>query len=190
MTIYSYGQAEPIVQKLIELLPPQSEILDIGCGEGRNTLPLARHGMRVEGWDKDLKEIDNLQKLAGQEQLPIKVVPCDMRDFRIGYDRWNAILTILCLHYLRPEDAIERLLRVRLALIPGGYHALVVFTKDGDLARQRDDRFYPPLHELKKHYASWEIITEKIDSVRCLQKGPQGQTLINECLTLLARKPL
>lgn len=190
MTTYSGGKPEPIVSQLIKLLPPQSHVLDIGCGEGRNAIPLARAGFQVEGWDKSSAELKILTQHAEAENLPIKTISCDMRDFRVGYDRWNAVLTIFCLHFLQPKEATERLTYIRANLIPGGYHALVAFTGDGPLAKLRNDRFYPSIRELMKPYESWEKILCENGTSSCIQKDRNGQPLENERLTLLARKPL
>lgn len=190
MTTYADGQPEPIIDQLMQLLPPEGQVLDIGCGEGRNTLPLARRHFRVEGWDNDEQELLTLRSKAGNEGLRIKTGHCDMRDLRIGYDRWDAILTILCLHFLRPEDAVERLQYIRSGLKPGGYHGLVVFTDNGTLSRQRNDRFFPKLEEMLRSYAKWEIVTQETGMATCLKPGLRGDTLTNEHLTLLARKPL
>lgn len=190
MTTYANGVPEPIVTQLIELLPPQSHVLDIGCGEGRNAIPLARHGMRVEGWDKKEADLAILNLRAAEQKVLIKTVPCDLRDLHIGYDKWGAILTILCLHFLTPEQAKERLLRIRSTIIPSGYHAMVVFTDIGSFAKLRNDRFFPKKEEIVEAYrkAEWEILTEEVDTVDCLQTTATGVPYQNERLTLLARK--
>ncbi|MCE9585821.1 methyltransferase domain-containing protein [Candidatus Uhrbacteria bacterium] len=190
MTMYANGKPEPIVEQLIELLPAGSEILDLGCGEGRNSLPLARRGMNVVGWDKCSKEIGILNRKADQESLRIQTVHCDMRDLRIGYDKWQAVLTILCLHFLRPDEAKERLQRIRSTILPGGYQAMVVFTKYGALAKLRDDRFYPSVDELLESYSGWEIVARDTGWSTCKQNSPQGQMLENEYISVLTRKPL
>lgn len=189
MTTYASGKPEPSITRLIELLPPKSHVLDIGCGEGRNAIPLARANMHVEGWDKSVEELSILKARAEEEKLPIKVVSCDMRDFRVGYDRWDAVLTILCMHFLTPTEAKERLACIRANLKPGGYHAMVVFTGNGSLAKVRSDRFYPSVDELMRPYENWNKAIYETGKSFCLQNGPQGQKLENERLTLLARKP-
>lgn len=40
---------EKIIAALIEMLPQDARVLDVGCGYGRIALPLARAGYEVEG---------------------------------------------------------------------------------------------------------------------------------------------
>jgi tellurite methyltransferase len=190
MAVYGKGEPENIIVQLAEKLPRGSMTLDMGSGEGRNALYLARHGIKVEAWDKDAREIGTLKALAAKENLEIHAEVCDMRDFRIGYNNRDAIINSFSLHYLRPEDAIERLHHIRTSLKRGGYHAILQFTENGDLARAGHQRFFPKVDETLKAYAKWEIITKSVEMRPCAQRGPQGQELNNEVLVLLARKPL
>lgn len=45
---------DPIVERLIDLLPQSASIFDVGAGEGRNSIPLVRAGYRVSVADKNL----------------------------------------------------------------------------------------------------------------------------------------
>ncbi|TSC68152.1 MAG: type 12 methyltransferase [Parcubacteria group bacterium Gr01-1014_56] len=51
--------------KLISLLPPSAEVLDVGCGAGHKTAYLTKHGFRVTGADFS----EEMVKIA-REQLP------------------------------------------------------------------------------------------------------------------------
>ncbi len=174
MTAYHNGEPEEIVKQLMTLLPEKSHVLDIGCGEGRNALPLARSGFHVEAWDNSAKEVRHLREQAKREGLCITSYDIDMRSLYIGFNRWNAILTIHCLHFLDPKAAEKRLEHIRLNLKRGGFHAMVALTCDSPMSKERKDRYFPTVDELLDLYKGWEILV----------KDPgDGQ------LTLLARKP-
>lgn len=189
MTVYGKGEPESIIVKLAELLPRGSMVLDIGAGEGRHALHLARQGIKVEAWDKSAQEINTLRSIAAKEGLEVHAEICDMRDFRIGFNNRDAIINSFSLHYLRPEDATERLFHIRTSLKPNGYHAMLQFTENGDLARMGRPRFFPKVEEVLKHYSKWEIVAKSVEMRTCAQRGPQDQELRNEALVLLARKP-
>lgn len=176
MTMLGSEEPDEIVKKLIPLLPDEGKVLDIGCGSGRNTLPLARSGFHVEAWDSADQAIQDLRIQAAREGLKVNPLSIDMRSLYIGHNRWDAVLTIMCLHYLRPEEARERLHRIRMNLKPGGYHGLKIFTSNGARGDARENRFYPPLEELLESYAMWEV----------LHKDTGAE---NKYLSLLARKP-
>ena len=91
MDVHRKGAPENIILQLAETLPRGSMTLDMGSGERRNALYLARQGIKVEAWDKNAKEIDTLKAMAAKENLEIHAEVCDMRDFRIGYNNRDAI---------------------------------------------------------------------------------------------------
>jgi len=60
----------------------EGEVLEIGCGTGRFTIPLAKQGVAVTGLDVVPGMLARArQKSAG---LPVKWVEADARDFQLG----------------------------------------------------------------------------------------------------------
>lgn len=188
MAVYHNNEPEHIVNELIKLLPPTSHVLDLGCGIGRNAIPLAKAGHRIEGREKDANEIRALHERARIEGVVVETICTDMRNLRIGYDRWNAILAILALHLIPASEGRFILKNSGLNLLPGGYIALVMMTSKGDLAKQFRANFYPDAEDVLTLFSKWEIVEQKVDVVPCktmeIKSGLQ-----NERLTLLARKP-
>lgn len=72
------------VEGIIALLQPEpgAAILDLCCGSGRITLPLARLGYRMTGVDRTEAYLATHRELAEAEGLPIELVCDDMRRFR------------------------------------------------------------------------------------------------------------
>ncbi len=188
VTVYCNGEPEAIVTRLVDLLPPASHILDLGCGEGRNAITLAKAGHHVEGRDNAEGEIRALKKHADAASVRVETVCTDLRNLRIGYGKWRAVLAVLILHQLPKVDGQRVHHNVQINLLSGGYIALVAMTSNGDLPRIFKSNFYPSTDELLSHYAKWEILTNQVDVVPCKTLDtPSGLT--NERLTLLARKP-
>jgi SAM-dependent methyltransferase len=78
-------EASAFVEKLLAYLKPkpESEMLDIACGEGRYAVQLAEHGFEVTGIDLNVCNIDEAKK---EEQNNLHFFVQDMRfPFYINY---------------------------------------------------------------------------------------------------------
>lgn len=62
-------------------MPENAAVLDLCCGPGRLSLELARRGYRVTGVDRTKTYLDEAQRRADAEGLPIEFVQDDMREF-------------------------------------------------------------------------------------------------------------
>ncbi|MFZ5478233.1 MAG: methyltransferase domain-containing protein [Myxococcota bacterium] len=123
------------------------EILELGCGSGRVTVPLARDGHRVVALDQSQAMLDALE--ARRARLPaavrdrIRPVYGDLRDFdrRRRFPLVIAAFNVLEHLYTRVE--LEACLRaVRRHLAPGGAFAFDVQLPDPAwLARDPDRRW-------------------------------------------------
>ena len=45
--------------------------LDLGCGNGRNSLYLAANGHEVTAWDKNPMSVDNIERIKAAEGLSL-----------------------------------------------------------------------------------------------------------------------
>jgi len=60
---------------------PQLRVLDVGCGQGRDALFIARLGHVVVGVDLSPNGISNLSKAANRENLPITATVADITTY-------------------------------------------------------------------------------------------------------------
>ena len=67
------------IQNAIQL-KPQAKVLDVPCGEGRHSIELATRGYEVTGVDITLSLLNDAERKAAEQQLPIKWEHRDMRD--------------------------------------------------------------------------------------------------------------
>jgi SAM-dependent methyltransferase len=110
-----------------------SRILELGCGTGRVTLPLARAGHDVTALDLSPAMLEQFECKLGQEpaavQQRIAAQQGDMRSFSItddggqpqGFDLIIAPFRAFQ-HLLEPTDQRAMLERVRTHLAPGGVY--------------------------------------------------------------------
>jgi 2-polyprenyl-3-methyl-5-hydroxy-6-metoxy-1,4-benzoquinol methylase len=92
-----------------------SRILEIGCGMGRYTIPLARRGYQLEGQDLSPKLLDLLRSYAPDLNLPLHCGDIAEPNFEGPYD---AVLGYFVLHHL--DNFLGTFRALRKLLKPGG----------------------------------------------------------------------
>jgi SAM-dependent methyltransferase len=110
----------------------QPPVLELACGAGRVTLPIAQLGVPIVGVDSSGGMLERArQHAASLGQLPVRWVQDDMRDFQLS-DRFGLAICPArsFLHLLNPGDQVQALANVRQHLIPGGRLVLNIFVPD------------------------------------------------------------
>lgn len=119
------GAPTPAVMDAIALLPTGPfSVLDVGCGQGRDALPLARAGHRVTAIDPAHSGIAQLQERATAEGLPITAHAVAADAFQTD-DRFDVLLCDRVLHMIRDGDARASTLRHLLTLCAPDAYVLI-----------------------------------------------------------------
>lgn len=119
-----------------------SPVLEIGCGTGRITLPVAQAGIEVTGIDISPAMLDVARKklgaLAPETRSRVKLVEADMREFSLA-DRFRLIMAPYraFLALLTVDDQKRALGRFRDHLAEGGRLILNFFDPRVDLLASR-----------------------------------------------------
>ena len=66
------------VNELYQIFPKNSSVLDVGCGEGRNPIFMAKLGNLVEAFDISENGIKKAKKLAEQADVSVNYFFCDL----------------------------------------------------------------------------------------------------------------
>lgn len=106
--------------------------LELGCGTGRFTIPLARAGVAITGLDAARPMLEHARRKAGD--LPVTWVEADARDFHFGR-RFRLIFEsgATFQHMLARTDQLAFLACAREHVEPGGYFAVSAIRPTGDL---------------------------------------------------------
>jgi SAM-dependent methyltransferase len=96
-------KVEPKVRKVARLFKEKqvSNVLDIGCGTGRNSLFLAKKGFEVYAFDQSKNAVKRAKELATKENLKLKIRTWDMTHFPYPYPSsyFSAVLSTKVIHH-------------------------------------------------------------------------------------------
>lgn len=118
-------------------------VLELACGSGQLTVPLARPGRRIAGLDQSRPMLDAARRRAAAAGAQVEFVEADMRAFDLGR-RFQLIFIARnsLLHLGGVPDFQSLFAAVRSHLAPGGLFAFDVFNPDVRLlARPAGERF-------------------------------------------------
>lgn len=138
------------LMEMVRGLKP-GKALDVGMGQGRNTLFLAQQGWDVTGFDKS--EVGIRQALEQAEKLKVHIDTRvqDASDFDFGTQRWD--LVVLC--YLNFRPLLER---VRQSLKPGGIVILEYYHRDTRKMRYLTEERSYASNELLQIFSDFRIL--------------------------------
>lgn len=114
---------EKQVASVIEMLPKDGRVLDLGCGYGRVTLPLARAGYGIEGLDLSPNLIEAARRAADAEGLSIGFTVGSMTSLPYPSAAFDAVICLWsAFHELLDEEVqTETISEMWRVLRPGGF---------------------------------------------------------------------
>ncbi|MBU4351263.1 class I SAM-dependent methyltransferase [Candidatus Parcubacteria bacterium] len=140
---------------------PKGVVLDIGAGEGRNSIFLAKSGFKVQAIDIDAKSLEKCKRFAKNHNLPIITSVADVRKFKFGKEKYSLVISINTLDFLRLKDTKKLITKVGYSLVPGGVFYLYGFSvKDSllEIAKRKHlkepekNTFYFPKMRTPRHF--------------------------------------
>jgi len=153
------AEADPLLVEHVGLLDQALPVLDVGAGQGRNALFLARRGFAVDAIDPSPVAVEQLAKLARAAGLEIRARVAGFEAFEPIVERYGAVLLLGLLQILT-RDQIA-LLRARLEDWTGSGALLVVtsFTRlDPGFGKSRVVLTHLEPGELPALFPGWSVL--------------------------------
>jgi SAM-dependent methyltransferase len=122
-----FGDPYPALISFFKRYEPKGTLLDLGCGQGRDSIALARIGYQVTGVDISSVGVSQMLAVSSLEELNIQGIVGDMFEYKID-DNIDIVLLDSMLHFYKRDIEKETcfLLRVMGELRSGGLLCIVV----------------------------------------------------------------
>jgi cyclopropane fatty-acyl-phospholipid synthase-like methyltransferase len=126
---YGLKPSEELENFLNETHPSGGRALDLGCGEGRNSLLLARYGYHVHAVDVSSQGIEKLKKYAlSQDSDSIDGEVADVRKIQLASQFYDAIVAVTILDHITEEEGKAVAQAMIDSLKPDGFMFIEAFT--------------------------------------------------------------
>ena len=134
--------------RVMEIIPPVKplRLLDVGCGEGKDSVFFARNGYIVTAFDIADAGVEKTKRLAEKYNVNVNVFKANVLDFRLETE-FDVIFSSGVFHYINQELRSEILNNYKNNTAVGGVHVFNVFVKKP---------FIPPAPEKETTSQNWK----------------------------------
>jgi 2-polyprenyl-3-methyl-5-hydroxy-6-metoxy-1,4-benzoquinol methylase len=130
-------------------LTPGSRVLDIMCGYGRHAIALSKKGINVSAVDNLADYINEIKKIAEQEQLPLTVIQADAALYEPVGQFDLAICMGNSLNFFDLEHAQKIISDISSHLNPGGHLLINTWTLAEIAIKHFRDRSWSEINGIK-----------------------------------------
>jgi SAM-dependent methyltransferase len=152
--------------------------LDVGMGQGRNTIYLAQQGWESVGFDPAERAVDAARAQAAKLGVKITTQVARAEEFDWGQDRWDLIV----LSYVGAREYASNVVR---ALRPGGMVVVEAFHRDATKTRSIGGAVVFDTNELLELFGALRVVRYE-DTESVADFGGKAQTPV---VRLAAVKP-
>ncbi|MEO1352893.1 MAG: SAM-dependent methyltransferase TehB [Cyanobacteria bacterium J06635_15] len=165
------------------------DILDLGCGKGRNATYLHTQGHRVTALDKNANAIKNLQEVIQKENAEntFQAHVYDIEAAAIN-NNYDLIISTVVFQFLRRNTLDFVIENMQAQTNSDGYHFIIVPVSSSELPCPIDFPSIFAPQELHGHYAHWKICEYKEQLGTFHRKDSNGKPIETMFATLLAQK--
>ena len=152
---YDLSPAHPEVVAAMKYIKP-CKTLDLGAGQGKNSLYLSSLDFRITAVDIDAKFLQDLADISIKEKLNLNVFKHDIVEANIK-DTYDFIFATDVFMYLNPTRIHSIIANIKKQTNDGGYNLIVsALNKAGHRCPPFPFTFIEG--ELKNYYNDWKII--------------------------------
>ncbi|KGR74351.1 class I SAM-dependent methyltransferase [Ureibacillus manganicus] len=106
-------------------------VLELGCGPGRNAIYFAQRGCTVDAVDLSRESIKWAEERANEKNVSINFMNENIFDLDIEEGKYDIVYDAGCFHHIAPHRRMSYIDLVNRALKPNGYFAITCFVEGG-----------------------------------------------------------
>ena len=164
------------------LVRPGDHVLDLGCGEGRDSVFFAEMGGVVTGIDLSVEGLEKARRLARARGVRVSWRAGPMTDV-LPTGSFDLIFSCGSIHYVPRNRRTLLFGRLKAMTRPGGHHAHVVFT-DRFVHEEKGEvvEYFRP-GELDESFVGWRTLKRRDHVISCAQDGTVHGHAVEELVT-------
>jgi tellurite methyltransferase len=155
---------------LVASLPPGGRVLDLGCGEGRDSVFFASRGFDVTAVDPSAAGLRKAERLAAERGVHVTWVEATLPELPV-IGRFDLVYSCGAIHYVPRRDRRRLFRETRELTAAGGREAHIVFTDRWIYAERGEVIDYFAPGELASVFAPGEILRREERMISCAQDG-------------------
>ncbi|MDD4901482.1 MAG: methyltransferase domain-containing protein [Patescibacteria group bacterium] len=148
-----------LLQKIYNQADAGSEFLDLGCGQGRDSLFMLKKGFKVTAVDSSREGINKVKEsvlASNLSALDIFLLCEDIKNFKIEKNKYGIINVFNSLQFLLRQDGLKLIEKIKSAVPNKGFVIISGFTTD-DPSYNGGSCYLKP-RELKKLFSGFNLI--------------------------------
>ena len=157
-------------REIARLVRPGDAVLDLGCGEGRDSIFFAELGAVVTGVDPAADGLDKARRLARRRGVWVRWIEGGMTD-ALPTARFDLIFSCGTIHYVPRAERRPLFRRLAAMTRPGGHQAHVVFTDRLMHEEKGEIVDYFTAGELREAFVEWQVLRSGERVISCAQDG-------------------
>ncbi|OOF45684.1 tellurite resistance methyltransferase TehB [Rodentibacter trehalosifermentans] len=183
---YNMTATHSEVKAASEIIKP-CKTLDLGCGQGRNSLFLSLLGFNVTSWDHNENSLTFLNETKEKENLNISTALYDINTANIQ-ENYDFILSTVVFMFLNRERIPAIIKNMQEHTNTGGYNLIVAAMSTDDVPCPMPFSFTFKENELKNYYQGWELIKYNEEMGELHKTDENGNRIKMKFVTMLAQK--
>lgn len=136
------------------------KVLDLGCGECKDLIFLAKNGFEVYGVDNSKEAVKKAMVLAKKDKVKLNIEFADIKNFNIIKNTYSLVISFNVLHFLKKEDVNRIINQIKQGLVKDGMAIISVFTQK-DPSHLTNSGYYFGKNELLQYFNDFKVLYYK-----------------------------